>query len=219
MENKVDISTLSAEDIAELLKKKKEEERQLRLTKRDAYEGLRNDLLDRLEAKVRDTKINVDGLFDFVIDETGAFRAVMTEYGELKHSEQMSYTLKNDHFKVEIKKNKVKKFDERADVAAMRLRDFLRNWIKGRENGTNDPMYQLAMSLMERNKFGELDYKSISKLYDLEDKFGSDDYSAIMQLFRESNVVNSTATNFYFSELDDTTGVWKRIEVSFCRLN
>ena len=42
-------------------------------------------------------------------------------------------------------------------------------------------MYQLAMSLLERNRQGDLDYKSISKLYELEDKF-DDEYKGIMEL-------------------------------------
>ena len=77
-------------------------------------------------------------------------------------------------------------------------------------------MYQLAMTLLERNKQGDLDYKSISKLYEMEDRF-DDEYRSIMDLFRESNVVIKTAINYYFS-MRDQNGVWRRIEPSFCRL-
>ena len=78
-------------------------------------------------------------------------------------------------------------------------------------------MYQLAMTLLERNKYGDLDYKSVSKLYDLESKFNDPEYSAIMDLFKESNTVERTATNYYFEERDGR-GVWRRIEISFNRL-
>ena len=77
-------------------------------------------------------------------------------------------------------------------------------------------MYQLAMTLLERNKQGDLDYKSISKLYELESRFDAE-YAEIMQLFKESNVVYKTATNYYFYKRD-LNGVWRRIEPSFCRL-
>ena len=40
----------------------------------------------------------------------------------------------------------------------------------------------LYTSLLERNKMGDLDYKSISKLYELEDKF-DEEYADIMRLF------------------------------------
>ena len=43
------------------------------------------------------------------------------------------------------------------------------------------------------------------------------DFSEIMQLFKESNVVNGTAINFYFHQRDER-GVWHRIEPSFNRM-
>ena len=70
---------------------------------------------------------------------------------------------------------------------------------------------------LERNKTGDLDYKSISKLYELEDKF-DEEYAEIMRLFKEANVVQTTATNYYFSKRNAENGVWTRIEPSFCRL-
>ena len=79
-------------------------------------------------------------------------------------------------------------------------------------------MNQLAMTLLERNQAGDLDYKSISKLYELEDKFNDPEYSEIMKLFQESNVVQKNATNYYFWKRDKKTGVWRRIEPSFCRI-
>ena len=78
-------------------------------------------------------------------------------------------------------------------------------------------MYQLAMTLLEHNKYGDLDYKSISKLYELEEQFGDAEYTAIMKLFKESHLVEGTATNFYFFE-KDKMGVWKKLEPSFNRL-
>lgn len=156
-------------------------------------------------------------MFDFVQAETGAFKEVMAEYGQLRDPGQMSYKLDWDGFRIWIKCNKVKRFDERADVAASRLLEFLQGWIKKSNQGENDPMYQLAMTLLERNKYGDLDYKSVSKLYELESKFDAPEYSAIMQLFKESNVVEGTATNYYFEEKDER-GVWRRLEPSFNRL-
>ena len=88
--------------------------------------------------------------------------------------------------------------------------------MQASEKGADDPIYQLAMTLLERNKQGKLDYKSISKLYELESKFDAE-YCEIMQLFKESNVVQGTALNYYFSKRDKD-GVWRRLEPSFCRL-
>lgn len=215
--NAIDISKLTAADIERLLEKKKEEERTHRIQKREVYESIRADVVRKIENNVRKVNADVAALFDYVVSETMAFKSVMAEYGQLRNEEQLSFQLKESNFKVEVKTNKVKKFDERADVAAARLIEFLQTWIKNSEKGADDPMYQLGMTLLERNRYGDLDYKSISKLYDLEDRFNSDEYTSIMQLFKESNIFEGTATNFYFHERTEL-GIWRKIEVSFNRL-
>ncbi len=213
----LDISKVSSNELEELLRQKKAQERNQRIQKREAYEAIRADVVRKIENKVRAVNADVSAFFDYVVKETTAFREVMAEYGQLRNANQLSFPLKEDNFKVEVKTNKVKKFDERADVAAARLIEFLQEYIKNSDKGSDDVMYQLAMTLLERNRYGDLDYKSVSKLYDYEDRFGSDEYSAIMQLFKESNVIEGTATNFYFYERTEL-GVWRKIEVSFNRL-
>ena len=52
-----------------------------------------------------------------------------------------------------------------------RLIDYLKRYMQNSEKGSDDPMYQMAHDPAGRNKMGDLDYKSISKLYELEDKF------------------------------------------------
>lgn len=213
----IDLSQVSAADLEALLLQKKQEEHDKKINKRAAYEGIRADVVLRIEQKVRQVVSEVMGLFAYVSEETEAFRAIMAEYGMLLRDNQLSFTLQEKNFKVEVKVNKVKKFDERADVAASRLIEFLRAWIAEKPKGTDDPMYQLAMTMIERNKYGDLDYKSISKLYNLEEQFNNTEYSAIMSLFKESHLVETTATNFYFWQKNHL-GVWVKLEPSFNRL-
>ncbi len=209
------LNNLSAEEKAELLKQLQQSDRDKRNERRHAYEDARNLFLDEVEKYVGDIAKRVTDFKNWLDDESGAFRKIMSDYGEVK-GEQQSVTVTGKKFKVEIRSSKVKRFDERADMAAERLMEYLSKYIESSEKGKEDPMYQLAMSLLERNRQGDLDYKSISKLYEMEDKF-DEDYSKIMDLFRESNVVQATAINYYFSQVDDN-GVWHRIEPSFCRL-
>lgn len=212
-----DLKNLTSAELEELLAQKKAEEARRRVERRDAYEGIRAEVVGRIEQKVESVAAEVRGLFDFVRDETTAFYEVMREYGQLRLEGQLSFTLKENGFKIDVRTNRVKVFDERADVAAGRLVEFLQGWIEAAPGGSENPMYQLCMTLLERNKYGNLDYKSISKLYDMEDRFNDPEYSAIMALFKESNVVEGTATNYYFSKCDER-GVWRRVEVSFNRL-
>ena len=213
----MDINNLSKEERAELLHALKKQEKEDSINRREAYETLRHQFAFDVESRLMPVVNNVAGFREWLESESGAFRNVMRDYGQLRRGEeQASFSVVDGNFKLEVKSNKVKSFDERADMAAERLINYLKDYVGRTDKGVDDPMYQLAMTLLERNKQGDLDYKSISKLYELESRF-DEEYAAIMQLFKESNVVYKTAVNYYFYKRDEN-GVWRRVEPSFCRL-
>ena len=208
---------MSKELRAALLAQLQNEANNDRVAKRETYEALRGEFMYDVLTRVNDVEQTVSGFKKWLDGEVTAFTKVMREYGAVKNDGQQSYTITDGDFKLEVKFNKVKGFDERADLAAERLVDYLKRYMAASEKGVEDPMYQMAMTLLERNKTGDLDYKSISKLYELEEKF-DEEYADIMRLFKEANVVQTTATNYYFSKRNPENGVWTRIEPSFCRL-
>ena len=213
----VDIKSLSKEQRAALMAQLQQEEKEDRIARRETYEALRGEFMQDVKSKVTSLVDDVKGFRGWLEKEADAFTKVMKEYGQVKSDEQRSYTITDGDFRLEVKSNKVKGFDERADMAADRLIDYLKRYMQNSEKGSDDPMYQMAMTLLERNKMGDLDYKSISKLYELEDKF-DEEYADIMRLFKEANVVQRNATNYYFNLRNPENGVWTRIEPSFCRL-
>lgn len=213
----VDISKMSVDERKALMAALEAEDRQDRLSRRDAYEGLRSSFMNEVKSKVLSLVNEVRGFRDWLSGESDAFVQTMRDYGQLKQDGQKNFTITDGNFRLQISSNQVKGFDERADMAAERLIAYLRNWMQQSDRGEDDPMYQMAMTLLERNQAGDLDYKSISKLYELEDKFDGE-YGEIMTLFKESNVVQKTALNYYLWLCDDKTKVWRRIEPSFCRM-
>lgn len=213
----VDVKSLSKEQRAALMAQLQQEEKEDRIARRETYEALRGEFMQDVKSKVTSLVEDVKGFRGWLEKEADAFTKVMKEYGQVKSDEQRSYTITDGDFRLEVKSNKVKGFDERADMAADRLIDYLKRYMQNSEKGSDDPMYQMAMTLLERNKMGDLDYKSISKLYELEDKF-DEEYADIMRLFKEANVVQRNGTNYYFSRRNPENGVWTRIEPSFCRL-
>ena len=208
---------MTKEQRAALYAQLQAEEKNDRMAKRESYEALRGEFMHEVKNHVENVEAEVNGFKKWLDEETAAFTKIMREYGAVKNESQQSYTITDGDFKLEVKFNKVKGFDERADLAAERLVDYLKRYMEESEKGVEDPMYQMALTLLERNKTGDLDYKSISKLYELEDKF-DEEYAEIMRLFKEANVVQTTATNYYFSKRNPENGVWTRIEPSFCRL-
>lgn len=212
----INVNDLSAEQKAALLAELQADASNNRIQKREAYEGLRSQFIHEVQDKVTLLVADVKGFHQWLEKETRAFSDTMKEYGQVKNSDQLNFTITDGNFKLEVKASKVKAFDERADLAAERLIDYLKRYMQKSEKGADDPMYQMAMTLLERNKMGDLDYKSISKLYELEDKFDQE-YADIMTLFKESNQVQKTAINYYFHERGED-GIWRRVEPSFCRM-
>lgn len=207
---------MSAADRKALLEELRAEERQATRDRREAYESIRAQFMHEVKGHLLPLVENVREFRGWIEREAEGFYAIMREYGQLRKEDQSSFTIVDGDMKIEVRSNKVKTFDERADMAAERLMEYLKAYVAGSEKGYDDPMYQLAMTLLERNRQGDLDYKNISKLYEMEDRF-DEEYKSIMSLFRESHTVTKTATNFYFSQRDKN-GVWRRIEPSFCRL-
>ena len=213
----VDLSKLSQQEKADLYRKLSADQKAEENRRKEAYEGLRMDALHRIKNAVYKYMEEGKQFKKWLAGESEAFFAIMKEYGKLKRDDQLGFTLQDDTFKFQVKGNRIKGFDERADIAEKRLVEFLKDWVSNSEKGTSDPMYKLCMKMLQRNESGDLDYKSISYLYELESDFNSPEYSEIMNLFRESNTVEGTVINFYFEEKDKYNN-WKKIEPSFNRI-
>lgn len=207
---------MSAAERKNLLEELKAEEQKATRDRREAYETLRAQFAHEVKSHLLPLVEDVRQFREWIEKEADGFYSVMRDYGQLRKEEQSSFTIVDGDMKMEVRSNKVKTFDERADMAAERLMEYLKAYVAGSEKGYDDPMYQLAMTLLERNRQGDLDYKNISKLYEMEDRF-DEEYKSIMGLFRESHTVTKTAVNFYFWRRDKN-GVWRRVEPSFCRL-
>lgn len=210
----MDIDKLSEKEREELLSRLSAEKKLKEAAKRKNYQKMRNRFIASTEKRVRKYVKEGMALKKWLHDEADTFYNAMKGYGELKRDEQLGFTVGNDNFRIQVKGNRVKRFDERADIAEKRLIDYLNRWIQSKGEGERNPVYKLAMSLLQRNEAGDLDYKSVSRLYELEQDFNDTEYTSIMQLFRESNIVEETVVRFYFEEKDEMNR-WKRIEPSF----
>lgn len=210
----MNIDNLSEKELSDLLVKISAEKKRKAATKRKNYQKLRAKYLGSVEKRIRKYVKDGQELKEWLRHESEYYYNALKEYGELKRDEQLGFTVNNETFRVQMKGNRVKRFDERADVAEKRLIDYLKRWIAKKGEGERNSIYKLAMSLLQRNEAGDLDYKSISRLYELEEDFCDEEYTSIMQLFRESNTVEGTVIRFYFEE-KDSLNKWKRIEPSF----
>lgn len=211
------IASLSPEEKQALLGDLKSDVTSEKQKRKEAYESLRDDFKNQIKARYEDYLKHGREFKKWLRSESEGYFEILKEYGQLKRDDQLGFTIGDETFRFQVKGSKVKGFDERADIAEKRLVEFLREWVKNKEDGERNPMYKLAMMMIQRNEAGDLDYKSVSRLYELEDDFADPGYSEIIQLFKESNTVEGTAIHFYFEERDQN-GRWKRTEPSFNRI-
>ena len=215
MEN-IDVTKLSPEQRQKLLADLQQVENDKKRARREAYEMSKIAFVSSVFESVDEQKVLIDKFNADLLEGLDDFQQVMVQYGQLKEK-QRSFTLIHKDMKMVVKSNNVKRFDERGDMAATRLVAFLKAWVAKSENGKNDPLYVLAMKTLERNKAGDLDYKRVSDLYELEGRFSDPEYTSIMEQFRESHIVDGTVTHYYFYRKSEH-GVWVKIELSFNQL-
>lgn len=214
----MDISKLSKEERAELLRTLKEEENNEKISRREAFEGIQAKFIFDVKKRFLEYLQHGKDFMAWLRGESETYMEVLKEYGKLKRGdEQIGFSVRDEDFKMTVKGCRVKGFDDRADIAEKRLVDFLNEWIGESDDNRKNPMYKLAMKMIQRNEAGDLDYKSISALYDLEEDFNSPEYSEIMSLFRESNTVEGTVIKFYF-ERKGKYNNWSKVEPSFNRM-
>lgn len=217
-QNVIDISKLSAAERAELFRRLSEDKKKEQQQRKDAYESIKAQFLQDVKARLIRHVQDCRDFKEWLRGEAEAYMKVLHQYGQLKRDGQLGFSVRDNDFKVMMKGSRVKGFDERADIAEKRLVDFLNRWIAERdEGGRKNPMYKLAMGMIQRNEAGDLDYKSISQLYELEADFDDAEYSEIMQLFKESHCVEGTVIQFYF-EQKDKYNRWMKVEPSFNKI-
>ena len=73
----MDISKLSKEEKAELLRKLKEEEKTESIQRKETYEALRHQFMFDVESKLMPVVNDVQGFYDWIVGESKAFRNVM----------------------------------------------------------------------------------------------------------------------------------------------
>lgn len=128
----MDIDKLSEKEREELLSRLSAEKKLKEAAKRKNYQKMRNRFIASTEKRVRKYVKEGMALKKWLHDEADTFYNAMKGYGELKRDEQLGFTVGNDNFRIQVKGNRVKRFDERADIAEKRLIDYLNRWIQSK---------------------------------------------------------------------------------------
>jgi uncharacterized protein DUF3164 len=124
----------------------------------------------------------------------------LSEYGRLRKNSKGGFELKTEDglFKIRYGYTSIPTYDERATKAEDLLKEFLKTTIKQKDLGA----YEIIMSLLERNKAGQLEFSRISKLYQLEDRYTDERWLEAIKLFKESFRVTGSKMQLAFYQLN-----------------
>lgn len=213
MSKQLDVAQLSASELEQLLKQKKEAEAAEAAKKRADYEHERDVLINLLGSEAAQAHIVLRELKCLAMLRLKEFRARMLEYGDIKGGEKNkgTFQIENENFKILFSTQVRKKFDERSETAEEHLKLFLNSFVKKRDQ----KLHKFIMGLMERNsKTGDLDIDNINRLYAMENDFDDDNWKKAIALFKESYNPTETAEYVRFYRKNDNGG-WDLINLQF----
>lgn len=211
------LADISIEEIQELLKEKEAAALAEKQAKRKEYEDQREHLIDTLGGFAASLSNQMLDLKLEAFMELAKFRSRMMEYGDIRGKEKNkgSFELKNDKYKIIFRSQINKCFDERAELAEKKLKEFLGTFVKKSDKRA----YELVMALLERNdKTGDFDINLINRLYKMRDKFDNPLWHAALDLFQESYSPYGTAQYIQFLMKNEKTNGYDAIVLDFAKI-
>ena len=205
---------LTVEQLEQLLAKKRDQENKLAEKKRKAYEQKKEHLIDTLGGFALSLNGQILDLKLEAFRDLTTFREEMMEYGDIRGGEKNkgSFEIKNDKYKIHFRTHVLKQFDERAELAETKLKEFLSTFVKKK----NTKAYELIMALLQRNdKTGDFDINLINRLYGMRDKFDNPLWHQALDLFQESYAPNGSAQYVQFYIKNTSNNTWEAIVLDF----
>lgn len=184
-----------------------EQTQAIKSKRKHEYEAKREEFVEQLFGQAKDMSLRLQEFQDHVAERLAEWEQVMTAYGE-DPNETGSYTLTAGDMRIEVKHKRQYGYDERANIAAERVKQFLGTRVK------DTTTFNLIMSLLERSDDGQFDPRKIQKLYGYETDFNDQDYSKAMEFFKESYVVQKTQTYHHFKHRSDS-GKWEYLPLKY----
>ena len=204
----VDLTTLSPEERATLIKQAQELEKKEREQKREAYEAMKADAVVSLLTIAKDISAQLKDFKAHAFETMETLGDLLKEYSGRFAEGKGNFKIEFQNFKVEYNKQGKGSYDERSTEAEKYIFDFIESRYQG-DKATKE----FILSLLERKK-GELDHDNIQKLYQYEHTFADENFTRACELLRESYQYNHSKDYIRFYERD-SRGQWKNILLQF----
>lgn len=214
-DNAVSLDNLSTEELERVLAQRKHEENEKLRAERKEYEDARERIVNELGTRAFVIMESLELLKGDAFKDLKGFRERMMKYGDIRNGDRNkgNFEIKNDKFKIMFSSQINKRFDERAELAEQKLREFLEGFVKKQSQKT----YKLVKSLLERNpKTEDYDISLINRLYAMEEEFDDPNWKEAIKLFKESYSPTGTAQYVRFFKKNENNG-WDAIVLDFAK--
>jgi hypothetical protein len=204
----VDLTTLSSEERAALIKQAQELEQKERTEKREAYEAVKGDAVITLVNISKDINEQLTNFKAHAFETMETLGDLLKEYSGRYAEGKGNFKVEYGDYKIEYNKQGKGTYDERSSEAEKYIFDFIESRYQG-----DEATKEFILSLLERKK-GELDPDNIQKLYKYESTFADENFTRACELFRESYQYNHSKDYIRFYERNER-GQWKNIVLQF----
>lgn len=193
---------LTVEQLEELLKQKKSEQRDIENRQRQAYVAQRDAIVRELVDCAEKMHKELSHFKAKAKSRLEDFRDAASKYGDIRGNSKGGFGLRTEDgkLKVVLERNIKTEYDERADMAEQLLREFLDDTIRKKDQ----KMHKMITSLMTRNKkSGDYNPVSINSLLSMADEYDDERWVKSMKLFRESFRVTEVSMSVSFYRKDE----------------
>lgn len=212
MNDTMNINDLSADQLEELLKKKKSAERKRQEKERAEYEKDRDEKVFAIMQTAKALFRELSEFKTFCHIEMDKQALKLASYGKLRSNSKGGFKISNteDTIRVVRRRDTEPVWDERSTKALELIKDFLGDTIKKRDL----KLYEILMSFLERNANGDLEYSRVMALYKHEDKYDDERWKEGLRLIKESFRNHLKGYGYEFKYKDES-GKWQNILLNF----
>lgn len=210
----LDLSTLSAEELHQELKRREDDEKKERIAKRKSFKDDKDNFTAHTSSKFQQLNAELRELKNYTIVEANKLYNRMFEMNDKEPKETKSFSLKNedDTVKVTVDRQERFEFTEEAVVHINAIKDIFKEKFEARHKG----MYNLLDGLLIKGSKGEYDPKLLAKARKQVRELGDDNLIAEFDKLDDCQRVTGTASycRLYIRE----NNKWEDVTLQFSAL-
>ncbi|MCF8327166.1 MAG: DUF3164 family protein [Bacteroidales bacterium] len=191
-----DVTQMTEEELEELLKAKREHKRKEQQRKREHYEQYRDQMTTEMVKVAKDLHDKMKEFKRQCMENMEHLREEAKRYGEISAKSKGGFSLRNQETgdKVVYERNVKTEYDERADIAAGLIWDFLGDKVKKRSKED----FNMISGFLAKNNAGDFNPTMIGRLLANRNNYSDERWVKAMDLFEESHNTVLISMNISF---------------------